>query len=121
MATPKDSARFKAQKSRLLAHLHNSFGHFGLSFKACEYGDEKGCHIEIRVNKARFISPRDDFFDGLEIIWYCSQRLFEVVETMAGPKENELWVYLETKCATVAIGEYMKGNKRKSSAIKIWT
>lgn len=120
MSTPKDSAKFKAQKSRLLDHLRASFSPLGLSFKACEYGDEKGCHIEIRVEKGRFNFPRADYFDGLEIVWYCNQGLFEVIETMAGPKENELWVYLETKCATVAVGEYMKGNMRKNSAIKIW-
>ena len=114
----KDKSRFEAQKKRLAVHLHDSFAHLGLSFKLD--GDEKSCYINVRVEKSRFNSPREDYFDGLEIVYYSTQRLFEVIETMAGPKENELWVYRETKSATVAVGEYMKGNKRKSQAIQVW-
>lgn len=115
---PKDKSSFEAHKNRLVLHLHDSFAHLGLSFKIG--GDSRSCLIEVRVEKSRFNSPRGDYFDGLEIVYYYGQRLFEVIETMAGPKENELWVYRETKSATVAVGEYMKGNKRKSQAIRVW-
>jgi len=119
MATAKQKATFEAQKSRLLAHLHDSFLHAGLSFKLD--GDCNQCFIDVRVQKTRFNAPREDYFDGMELVYYPTQRLFEVIETMAGPKENELWVYRETRSATVAVGEYLKGNKRKSQAIQVWT
>ena len=119
MFDAKDKTRFEAQKSRLLAHLHDSFLHAGLSFKLD--GDCDLCFINVRIEKSRFNAHREDYFDGMEIFYYPAQRLFEVAETMAGPKENELWVYRETRSATVAVGEYLKGNKRKSQAIQVWT
>jgi len=110
--------RNTTQKSRLLMHLHNSFGALGLAFKI---DDCKQCQfINVTFDKVKFSHLRPDYFDGMEVIYYTDQRIFEVLERMASPDEKEMWIYLETKSATVAIGEYMKGNQRKKDVIKIW-
>ena len=55
---------------------------------------------------------RKDFFDGMQIIRF-PDGTYEVSEYMAGPKEDEMYIYKETKSLKVALKDLIKGNNRK--------
>jgi hypothetical protein len=55
-------------------------------------------------------------YDGMQIIF--EDGVYEVSEYQAGPNENELWIYKETKSLKIALRFYMRGNNQKP--IKIW-
>lgn len=57
-------------------------------------------------------TKRKDFFDGMQIIRH-SDGMYEVSEYMAGPKQDELYIYKETKSLKVALKDLIKGNNRK--------
>jgi hypothetical protein len=44
---------------------------------------------------------------------------FEVFEYQAGPKQDRLWVYMETKKLRCAAKNILKGNNRRKK-IKVW-
>jgi len=64
-------------------------------------------------------SVKDGSLDGLEILYYPKERYFEAVEQMAGPKENQLWIYKTTKSPRIAIKQILKGNNRKKDVEKV--
>lgn len=55
--------------------------------------------------------------DGLLINYNKKTKVFEVAEMQAGKKEEEIWVYLETKQFIMALKELVKGNNRKPKKI----
>lgn len=56
--------------------------------------------------------------DGMQIIYFKEDNIFEVSEYMAGKNENELHIYETTKSLKIALKGLLKGNKRKPN--KIW-
>ena len=56
--------------------------------------------------------------EGMQIIYFANDNIFEVSEYMAGKQQNELWIYKETPSLKIAIKELLKGNNRKSKIIK---
>lgn len=56
--------------------------------------------------------------EGMQIIYFAKDDVFEVSEYMAGKQANELWIYKETPSLKIAIKELLKGNNRKSKIIK---
>jgi len=54
--------------------------------------------------------------DGMQII--SINGVYEVSEYQAGPKQDELHIYLETKSLKRAISNALKGNRRKPK--KVW-
>ena len=86
-----------------------------LGYKARVEKEIEGISIEpdTRVTGTK----RKDYFDGMRImIW--NDGGIEVAEYQAGKKEDELWIYKETKSLKVALKDLIKGNKRKP--IKVW-
>ena len=57
-------------------------------------------------------SNRKDFFDGLQIIKW-PDGIYEVSEYMAGPKEDQTYIYKLTKSLNVALKDLIRGNNRK--------
>ncbi|OOV27762.1 hypothetical protein BXU11_09950 [Flavobacterium sp. LM5] len=55
--------------------------------------------------------------DGLLINYNTKTKIFEVAELQAGKKEDQIWVYLETKQFVMALKELIKGNNRKPKKI----
>ena len=55
--------------------------------------------------------------DGLLINYNTKTKIFEVAEMQAGKKEDQIWVYLETKQFVMALKELIKGNNRKPKKI----
>ena len=55
--------------------------------------------------------------DGLIINYNTKTKIFEVAEMQAGKKEDQIWVYLETKQFVMALKELVKGNNRKPKKI----
>ena len=60
---------------------------------------------------------RKDYFDGMKIMLWKDGDI-EVVEYQAGKKQNELFIYKQTKSLRVALKDLIKGNNRKP--IKRW-
>jgi hypothetical protein len=55
---------------------------------------------------------RKDFFDGMQIIkWPDGQ--YEVSEYMAGPNNDQTFIYKQTKSLNVALKDLIRGNNRK--------
>jgi hypothetical protein len=63
-------------------------------------------------------STKDPKFLGMALNYYPKEKMYEVVEEMAGEKQNELWVYLETENLEEACNCLLLGNNR--TPIKIW-
>lgn len=61
---------------------------------------------------------KDKKLDGMQILYIRNERMYEVSEYQAGPKQDELHIYKETPSLKLAIKELLKGNKRKP--IKVW-
>ena len=61
---------------------------------------------------------RSDFFDGMQILYFVKEGIFEVSEYQAGPKGDQLHVYLETKSLKIALNRLLKGNRQRP--VKIW-
>jgi hypothetical protein len=61
---------------------------------------------------------RKDLLNGMQIIYDKSNGVFEVSEYMAGPKQDKLYIYKETKSLIIALKDMLKGNHRKP--IKVW-
>lgn len=57
-------------------------------------------------------SNRKDFFDGLQIIKWPNGS-YEVSEYMAGPKQDQTYIYKLTKSLNVALKDLIRGNNRK--------
>jgi hypothetical protein len=64
-------------------------------------------------------SCKNPLLNGMQILYFIQDGLFEVSEYMAGPKQNQLRVLTETKSLKIAVKSYLKGNKGRK-AIKIW-
>lgn len=62
---------------------------------------------------------RKDFFDGMMITYFNDSKIYEVAEYQAGKKQDQLWIYKETKNLQTALNTLIKGNKRKP--IKVWS
>lgn len=56
--------------------------------------------------------------DGMQILYFVKEKMFEVSESQAGPKQNNLYIYKETKSLKAALKDILKGNNRKP--IKTW-
>lgn len=80
-------------------------------------------------NYARVFNVGDDIYiepctrnnrklEGMQIIYFAKDNIFEISEYMAGSQQNELWIYKETPSLKIAIKEMLKGNNRKSKIIK---
>jgi hypothetical protein len=67
-------------------------------------------HIEPSTTKVG--NNRKDFFDGMQITRF-DNGIYEVSEYQAGPGENEMYIYKETKSLITALKDLIKGNKRK--------
>lgn len=74
--------------------------------------------ISIEPDTRRTGKKRKDYFDGMAIMYWQRTGIFEVAEYQAGKKEDEAWIYKETKSLKVALKDLIKGNKRKP--IKVW-
>jgi hypothetical protein len=81
----------------------------GYSAKVEDWGNGE-IHIEPSTTKVG--KNRKDFFDGMQIHRF-DNGIYEVSEYQAGPDENEMYVYKETKSLIVALKDLIKGNKRK--------
>ncbi|MEI7792673.1 MAG: hypothetical protein WCI57_04285 [Candidatus Berkelbacteria bacterium] len=57
--------------------------------------------------------------DGMTIIGY-QDGTYETSEQLAGPTEDELWIYKQTPYLTVALRELAKGNNRLQDTIQTW-
>jgi hypothetical protein len=59
--------------------------------------------------------------DGMVLAWngHPNDMTFEVFEYKAGPKQDRLWVYMETKKLRCAAKNILKGNNRRKK-IKVW-
>ena len=57
-------------------------------------------------------SNRKDFFDGMQII-KLPNGYYEVSEYLAGPNQDQTYVYKNTKSLNVALKDLIRGNKRK--------
>ena len=68
--------------------------------------------ITIYQSTEKVGANRKDFFDGMQIIRHPNNT-FEVSEYMAGPNEDELYIYKETNSLKVALKDLLKGNNRK--------
>jgi len=72
---------------------------------------------------AEFSTPKGDAdpMAGMTVAWHGhpEDMYFEVFEIMAGPKQDQLWVYMETKSLRCAVKNALKGNNR-SKKLKIW-
>ena len=85
-----------------------------VNFEVSDLGSE----IIIEPNTRFTFGNRPDYFDGMQIIYYAIDGIFEVSEYQAGSKENELHIYYETKSIKRAFNKLMLGNKQKP--IKVW-
>ena len=85
-----------------------------MSARVCDNGDE----IFIEPSTRKTGTLKAGKLDGMQIIYFKDQNIFEVSEYMAGEKENELHIYETTKSLKIALKGLLKGNKRKPS--KIW-
>lgn len=75
---------------------------------------ENGIHIEPTGYKGNHL-------DGMQIIEDPDTKTFEVSEYMAGPNEDQLWIFGEYKNLKSAVKSMLKGNHTTGrKAIKIW-
>ena len=58
--------------------------------------------------------------DGMQIIYFKKEQIFEVSEFQAGKNENELHIFTETRNLNRAIKSLLKGNKRAAKIIWDW-
>jgi antirestriction protein len=80
--------------------------------------DDLGSEINITPRVTEKSKVKAGSLDGMQIIFDKQTGTYEVSEYQAGPKQDELHIYLETKSLTAALKNLLKGNGRKP--IKIW-
>jgi hypothetical protein len=80
--------------------------------------DDLGSEINITPRITEHSKIKKGSLDGMQIIFDRKTGTYEVSEYQAGPKQDELHIFLETKSLTAALKNLLKGNKRKP--IKIW-
>jgi hypothetical protein len=91
--------------------LFDTMQNKGISFKVNNLTHKE--RITITIEPYNY---KGDSLDGMQILF--EKGIYEVAEYQAGPKQNELHIFLETKSFKVALKNMLKGNKRKP--IKIW-
>jgi hypothetical protein len=87
---------------------------YGYSARVEDAGNGE-IHIEPSTTKVG--DKRKDFFDGMQIHRFADG-MYEVSEYQAGPNQDELYIYKETKSLPLALKDLIKGNNRKP--IKKW-
>lgn len=75
--------------------------------------EDNGNEIFIEPNTKKIGKLKAGSLDGMQIIYFKKEKIFEVSEYMAGKKEDELWIYETTKTLKGAITGLLKGNNRK--------
>jgi len=91
--------------------LFDTMQNKGVSFQVSDLSNKYNTTINIEPTQYK-----NSNLDGMQIIY--ENGIFEVSEFQAGPNQNELHIFLETKSFKVALKNMMLGNKRKP--IKIW-
>lgn len=91
---------------------------FGVYADVSDVGD---C-IVITPNGSKAKGIKPESLHGMQIIFDKPTGTYEVSEYQAGPKQDELWIYLETKFLPVALKNMLKGNAEysKRTPIKKW-
>lgn len=73
----------------------------------------EGNDISIEPDTRKTGKLKKGSLDGMKIMYWAKEGIFEVAEYQAGKKENELWIYEQTKSLKVALNGLLKGNNRK--------
>lgn len=64
-------------------------------------------------------TPPSGEYDGMQIIYFLHSKTFEVSEYQAGPNQDKLYVYTNTKQPKKALESLLLGNKNRKP-IKVW-
>lgn len=64
-------------------------------------------------------TPPSGEYDGMQIIYFLRSKTFEVSEYQAGPNQDKLYVYTDTKQPKKALESLLLGNKNRKP-IKVW-